>query len=99
MKNYSKFCKLIALAGALPFIYGCGSGGGTSALLSFLGLGGVGSGTVGLLSETFAETAFTAGAATELASLHQPEPASMLLLGGGLAAMTYFRSRGNRPRK
>ena len=93
-KRYSKILKMFALVGILPFIYGCGSGGGTGALLGFLfGGAGVGGGTLALLSGSVADAALTGGAATQLATLHQPEPASMLLIGGGLAVMTYFKSK------
>ena len=92
MKNNIKHFKLAILAGVLPFIYGCGSGG-SGALLSFLfgagggftGGGGGGGGTGCLIN-----------CGVELATLHQPEPTSMLLIGGGLAAMTYFKSKTSR---
>ncbi|MCK5014300.1 MAG: PEP-CTERM sorting domain-containing protein [Candidatus Omnitrophica bacterium] len=92
-KKYSKFLKLITLAGALPFIYGCGSSAGTGALLGFLFGGSTG---IGLLT-TVKDTGL--GVGTELATLSQPEPASMLLLGSGLAVMTYFKSKANRYNK
>ncbi len=86
-----KILKLVALAGALPFVYGC-SGGGVSSLASFLfgGTGIIGSG-IALITGTAADVALTGG--TELATLHNPEPASMLLLGGGLAAAAVFTRR------
>lgn len=87
-KGTSRLLKLFALVGALPFIYGCGSGGGTSALLSFLGLTGVGS-TPFFIAAAGSEAAVDAGVTT----LVNPEPASMLLVGGGLVAMTYFARR------
>ncbi|MCK5014299.1 MAG: PEP-CTERM sorting domain-containing protein [Candidatus Omnitrophica bacterium] len=88
-KGFSKFLKLVVLAGALPFVYGCGSGG-VSSLASFLfGSTGIGGG-IALLGGAAADA--TLGGA-EVATLVNPEPASMLLIGGGLAAMTYFSSR------
>ena len=40
-----KMAKLLALVGTLPFVYGCGSGGGSGSLLSFLfGSTGIGGG-------------------------------------------------------
>ena len=92
MGRCTKFLKLVVLTGALPFVYGCGSGG-VSSLASFLfGSTGIGGG-IALLGGAAADLALTGGGGTELATLHQPEPASMLLLGGGLAAMTYFTRR------
>ena len=88
----SKFLKLIVLAGALPFVYGCGSGGGVSSLASFLfGSTGIGGG-IALLGGAAADATLGGGGAG-LATLHQPEPVSLLLVGGGLAAMTYFSRR------
>ncbi len=94
MKKYFKFSKLAVLAGVLPFIYGCG-GGGTGALLSTLfGVGATGAGI-----SSFIPDAIIDSGGTELATLHQPEPASMLLIGGGIAAMTYFKSKAKRNSK
>lgn len=76
--------------GALvPFITACnGGGGGGSALLGvgslFSGSGG-GEAGPGLLP----------GGGEQVASLVNPEPASMLLIGSGMAAMAYV----NRKRK
>ncbi len=88
MGKFSKFLKLVVLAGALPFVYGCG--GGSGALLSML-FGPIGA--TGIGSSFIPDAAFTGGVAEQIATLHQPEPASMLLVGGGLAAMTYFTRR------
>ncbi len=88
MKKSLKFCKLIILAGVLPFLYGCGTGG-SGALLGFLfGSAGIAGGT-GLLTGG-------GGGGGGGETLVNPEPASMLLLGGGLAAMTYFTRRNNK---
>ena len=88
MKTYAKLGKLAVLAAMLPFVYGCGSSG-VSSLASFLfGSTGIGGG-IALLGGAGADAALGG----EVATLVNPEPASMLLLGGGLAAMTYFKSK------
>ena len=82
-----KLLKMAALIGSLPFVYGCGGGGGVSSLASFLfGSTGIGGG-IALLGGTVTEVAL---AGTEVATLTNPEPASMLLLGGGLAAAAFL---------
>jgi len=89
----SKYLKLVGLAAALPFIYGCGSGSGAGSLLSFLFGGG---GTEIALLGGSGLSGIGGGA---VASLVNPEPASMLLVGGGLMAMSYFKSKNNRKSK
>ena len=88
-KGSFKFLKLVALAGALPFIYGCGSGGGSLLSLLFGPVSGAGI----LSSIPDAVVTGLSGVPEATATLVNPEPASMLLLGGGLAAMTYFSRR------
>jgi len=96
VKKSSKYLKFFGLAVALPFIYGCGSG--SSSLIGFLfgGGGGAGIGDIALLGSG-GGTGLGGGAG--LAGLHSPEPASMLLVGGGIMAMTYFKSKTNRRNK
>ena len=94
IKKYLKCSNLLILTVILPFIYGCVPGSDTSSLTGFL-FGGGGLGGVALLDGGGAAL----GGGAELATLHQPEPASMLLLGSGLAAMSYFKSKTGRRKK
>lgn len=83
----------LMLVSMLPFIYGCLGGGGSGSSGSSAGLVGgseslgggagvgVGSGIVG---------GVTPGNGLE--GIHNPEPATMLLVGGGIAAMAYYRN-------
>jgi len=91
-----KSLKLVGLAVALPFIYGCGSGAGVGSLVGFLfgGGGSLSSGEIALLGSGIGET--LAGTGAGLATIHQPEPATMVLFGSGLMAMTYFKSKTGR---
>lgn len=79
--------KGLLLAAFVPFITACNGGGGGTALLGtgslFSGLGGNGDSGSGLLP----------GGGDEIASLTNPEPASMILLGSGMAALTYFNNK------
>lgn len=91
MKKTTKVSRLkgLFLAALVPFITACngGGGGGDTALLGsgslFSGLGGNGGSGSGLLP----------GGGDEIASLTNPEPASMILLGSGMAALTYFNNK------
>lgn len=94
-----KIMKLLALIGVIPFIYGCGSGAGAGSLVGFLfGGGGFTGGEIALLGSgagsAIAGSVATTG--TQLATLHHPEPASFMLLGSGLMAMGYFKSKINK---
>jgi len=95
-KKYLKHINLLVLTVALPFVYGCGGagGGGIGALTGFL-FGGAGS-SVGLFSSAGSSLPLEIASAAEVAAIHNPEPATMLLLGSGMMAMTYFKSRKNR---
>jgi len=90
--NNSKYFKLFVLVAALPFMYGCG--GGTGSLLSFLFGAGAGIGDLVCLT-----CGGGGGGGGGIATLVQPEPASMLLLGSGLAAMSYFKAKAGRRSK
>ena len=95
MKSVIAKFKYVLLVLILPSIYGCG-GGGIGEIASFLfGGGGLGFGGGAL---PFIEGGHIAGAG-EVAKIVQPEPASMLLLGSGLMAMGYFKSKTGQKRK
>jgi len=91
-KRNNNYVKFVALAVALPFIYGCGTGSGIGALVGFLFDGNV-SPLSGISLLSSADVFGSSGAG--LATLTQPEPASMLLVGSGLMAMSYFKSKSN----
>ena len=87
MKNaYAKLINFSTFSILLPFIYGCQVGSGNSNFLSGFSGGGSSSG--------FTDSSPVPPA--DIATMHNPEPATMLLLGGGLAAMTYYRNRNKR---
>ena len=86
--------QVIALALLLPCLYGCkggSSGAGSGASLSSFAFGS-GDDTGSLSS--FSGTDTTTG--TQLGTIHNPEPATMLLFGSGIAAMRFARNRRNR---
>ncbi len=80
--KFNKYFHAIVAVTLLPLLTGCGGGGGGGSLASigslFAGVNG-GSGTL-------------PGGEEAIATITNPEPASMLLLGGGMAAMAYFRN-------
>jgi len=80
--------KNILMLAVLPLLVGCGGGGGLAAL----GLGSL----FGLGGDSF--SSFSGGSLALLSGgpipvLHNPEPASMLLMGSGIAAMAYFKKK------
>ena len=82
-KKYVHAMKVLALALLLPCLYGCQGGGGA---------GGGGSSSGASLSSF----AFDGGTDTTLGTIHNPEPATMLLFGSGIVAMRFARNRKNR---
>lgn len=80
----------LVLLSVIPLLYGCQGGGGSSASLgSLLGdiPGGGGDSTV------------VASVTTDsLATVHQPEPATLLLIGSGIVALSYMKSRAQNSR-
>lgn len=82
MKNFfARAMNFVSFAILLPVISGCQGGGGGG--LSFLG-GGSGGDSGG----------FVGGGGDSIATIHNPEPATMLLMGSGLAAMAWYKSKG-----
>ena len=80
----------------LPFFYGCNSGGsGSSDSITTQLLGVESSGFVpaGTLEAGSGVDVYSIGAGTDIATIHNPEPATMLLLGSGIMAMAYYRNK------
>ena len=69
----------IMLSVMLPFVSGCNGGGGSASS------GG------SLFGASSGGAALGGGGGAELASIHQPEPMTMVLVGGGMMAMAYMR--------
>ena len=72
--------------GLLPLLTGCG--GGLAALGSLFGGRAAGGGEV-------ASAILPAGGEAAIVALHNPEPASMLLMGSGAVAMAFMKRRKN----
>lgn len=99
-KKYLYAMKVFAMVLLLPCLYGCQGGGGAgsgsisgASLSSFAFGGGDDTGSSSSLS-SFSSTDTTTS--TQLATLHHPEPATMLLFGSGIAAMRFARNRKKR---
>ena len=100
IRKLTQVVQACLLTVVLPSFYGClGGGGGGGSQFSGLSAtdGGTGSFSGGVGS------GFGGGAAGganlvianggELSTIHQPEPATMLLLGGGALAMAYYKNK------
>ncbi len=102
---YYRLANLMLLSVLLPTISGCGAGGGAgggiggfiSALFGGSGSGSEGSGLLGFIGGGI--TGGSGGGTetiTTLASVHNPEPATMFLMGSGIAAMAMFKKNARK---
>ena len=74
----------------LPVVYGCGGGGGGGDLASLFG-GSPSSGS-SVVTGGGGEIIIGGGGVEEiLPTLHNPEPATLLLIGSGIAAIGYLK--------
>ncbi len=91
----------------LPYIYGCsgGGGGGGNSLSELLGPGagtgagattaGAGSGIdAGFLASSLSTS--SEGLGNHIASIHNPEPTTMALLGSGIMAMAFLMNKSKK---
>ncbi len=107
---YARVANFAILSVLLPFVYGCQGG---SSALSFLGGGGGGgiadsisgggsdfftSGASGISGSVDGFAAAGASTIGSIAAIHQPEPATMLLLGSGLMAMAAYKKKNSHKR-
>ncbi|MCR4337395.1 MAG: PEP-CTERM sorting domain-containing protein [Candidatus Omnitrophica bacterium] len=88
MRNNLVNFKNALLVLALPMIYGCGGGGG-GAISQLGSLFGGGSSSSSLAGGSSGGSGFGS-----IANIHHnPEPATMLLMGSGLALMACYRKK------
>ena len=79
---------------ALLMTAGCGSDGDSvSRFFGIFGGSGSGSEAVGTIAGGGSMSGGTSPGPQAVATLHQPEPASLALFGGGLAAVALLRRR------
>ena len=88
-----RLLNFLLLSVILPLFSGCNGGGGSAGSTSMVGslFGASSSGGSTLASSS--GPVGTDGGGAALASIHNPEPTTMLLVGGGVMAMAYLRKR------
>jgi len=87
MKNiFAKISNFFLLSILLPVVYGCGGGGGGSASVGSL----FGTSSTGIV---LASAPAEGGSDLAMTVYHNPEPATMLLLGSGIMAIGYLKTR------
>jgi len=78
------------LSAVMPILTGCQGASGFGAI----GLGSLFAGFGGIGGNGGSSALISSGG--DLATISNPEPASMLLMGSGMAAMAFFKSRKNK---
>ena len=103
-KFYFRIMNFAILSILFPFVYGCGGGGGSALGGAFTGGGSSGvsgaslssSGFVGGGGAVVTSSGIISGGSTgggTIAALHNPEPMTMALFGGGMLAMAALKNR------
>ena len=89
-----KLSNILGWLALVPALIGCGGGGGGGSASLGLGslFGGGGSSISGFGSEITTLVLLDQGGGG-IPTLHNPEPATMLLFGTGMAAMAYMRRK------
>ncbi len=92
MKKLIQSLQVIGLSVLLPALYGCQGGG----LGSLIGSGGIFLAASSGGSSAGGAAAITGGAGSSLATLHNPEPATLMLMGSGMMVMAYARMKNKK---
>lgn len=88
-----RFINFIILSIILPVVYGCN--GTSSTLTGDSNAGGAISGLAGSLGGDGGGVG-AGGEGSAMATIHNPEPATMFLLGSGLIAINYYKNRNSK---
>lgn len=111
--NYQKILSLFLLSSVVFVLNGCGSGGGGGGILDLLSaITGGGSSSVSSMSSGGITSGITSGGSSlvsegisdssssiALATTHNPEPSSLLLLASGLVSMGVYAKAKLRRKK